>query len=98
MVGEDVNEMQLAGWIGTTHIGVNIPGWAGQWFSIFPNVDTIAAQLLAVTIVLGSYAASQYLRAWRPRRRGMPTAQHAEQPPSQPAGVGQLQPAASTIR
>ena len=48
MVGEEVNEMQLAGWIGTTSIG-NWPGWLGQWFSLFPNVETVAAQLLAIT-------------------------------------------------
>ena len=43
MVGEEVNEMQLAGWIGTTPIpGMNVPGWAGTWFSVFPNVETIS--------------------------------------------------------
>ena len=32
-VGEEVNEMQLAGWIGTTEIpGLSIPGWMGTWF------------------------------------------------------------------
>jgi high-affinity iron transporter len=98
MVGEEVNEMQLAGWIGTTSIGVNIPGWAGEWFSIFPNVETIAAQLLAVTIVVGSYVGAQYLRVWRPRRRGMPTARLAERPPSQPTRPGQLRPAAEPVR
>ena len=45
MVGEEVNEMQLAGWIGTTSIG-NWPGWLGEWFSLFPNVQTIVAQVL----------------------------------------------------
>jgi high-affinity iron transporter len=85
MVGEQVNEMQLAGWIATTNIPVGIPGWAGQWFSIFPNVETIAAQALAVTIVLGSYLAAQYVRVWRPRRRGLRAATIADQPPQQPA-------------
>ena len=66
MVGEEVQEMQLAHWIPTTPIGVQIPGWAGQWFSIFPNVQTILAQLLAVAIVVGSYFAAQYVRVWRP--------------------------------
>ena len=55
MVGEEVNEMQLAGWIGTTAIGLHFPGWAGTWFSLFPNVETIVAQALAVIVVLGSY-------------------------------------------
>jgi len=93
MVGEEVSEMQLAGWIGTTSIGVNIPGWAGQWFSLFPNVETIMAQVSAVTIVVGSYLAWHYLRVWRPHRRGEQAARLAEQPPSEPAGVRELQPA-----
>jgi high-affinity iron transporter len=87
MVGEEVNEMQLAGWIGTTNISwMHIPGWAGTWFSIFPNVETFAAQFGAVIIVLGSYVAAQYVRVWRPRRRHQQTAQIAEQPPERPAG------------
>jgi high-affinity iron transporter len=86
MVGEEVNEMQLAGWIGTTPIaGLNVPGWAGTWFSIFPNVETIAAQVVAVTLVLGSYLGAQYLRVWRPRRRGQQPARLAERPPERPA-------------
>jgi high-affinity iron transporter len=70
MVGEEVNEMQLAGWIGTTQISwLHVPGWTGTWFSIFPNVETIAAQLLSVLIVVGSYLAAEHLRVRRPRRR-----------------------------
>lgn len=83
MVGEEVNEMQLAGWIGTTNIhGLSIPGWAGTWFSIFPNVETIAAQLLALILVVGSYVGAQYVRVWRPRRRGERGAHIAEAPPT----------------
>ena len=73
MVGEEINEMQLAGWIGTTSIG-NWPGWLGQWFSLFPNVQTIVAQFGAIAIVLGSYLLAEYLRVWRPRRRGLQAA------------------------
>ncbi len=91
MVGEEVNEMQLAGWIGTTPIGVQLPGWAGQWFSLFANVETIVAQLLAVTVVVGSYLAAQYVRVWRPQRRGQPTARVADRPPAQSLGVPRLQ-------
>ncbi len=68
-VGEEVSEMQLAGWIGTSPIaGVHVPGWMGTWFSLFPNWETVAGQLLAVAIVVGSYVGAQYLRIWRPRR------------------------------
>jgi len=90
MVGEEVNEMQLAGWIGTTTIrGLNFPGWAGTWFSLFPNVQTIAAQLAAVALVVGSYFGAQYLRVWRPRRRGQQPARLAERPPAAPPATSQ---------
>ncbi len=82
MVGEEVNEMQLAGWIGTTNIpGLNLPGWTGTWFSVFPNVETFAAQALALAAVVGSYFAAQYVRVWRPRRRGEEGARPAQSPP-----------------
>jgi high-affinity iron transporter len=81
MVGEEVNEMQLAGWIGTTSIG-HWPAWLGEWFSLFGNVQTIVAQVLAVTIVLGSYFTAEYMRVWRPRRRGLQAAARAEEPPT----------------
>ena len=81
MVGEEVNEMQLAGWIGTTSIG-NWPGWLGQWFSLFPNVETIAAQFGAIVLVLGSYLLAEYLRVWRPRRRGLQAATIGTEPPA----------------
>ncbi len=88
MVGEEVNEMQLAGWIGTTDISwLHIPGWAGTWFSVFPNVETFVAQGLAVGVVLGSYFLAQYLRVWRPRRRGLRAATLADRPPEQPVGL-----------
>ncbi len=44
MVGESVQEMQQAGWIGITSLHVAVPGWMGLWFSIFPNVQTVVAQ------------------------------------------------------
>jgi high-affinity iron transporter len=58
MVGEQAQEMQLAHWIPTTALpGLArwIPGWAGLWFSIFPTVQTLAAQAAAAAIVLGSF-------------------------------------------
>jgi high-affinity iron transporter len=85
-VGEEVNEMQLAGWIGTTEIhGLYIPGWMGTWFSLFNNWETFIGQAIALILVLGSYFAAQYLRVWRPRRRGERAARLAvEPPPSEP--------------
>jgi high-affinity iron transporter len=59
MVGEWINEMHLTGWIGTTNIPwlQGITAWAGLWFSIFPIVETLAAQALALPLVAGSYFA-----------------------------------------
>jgi high-affinity iron transporter len=83
-VGEEVQEMQLAGWIGTTNIpGLTFPGWMGTWFSLFGNWQTIVAQVLALGIVVGSYLAAEYARVWRPRRRGQNAAVVAEAPPEQ---------------
>jgi len=64
MVGEQVQEMQLAHWIPTTPIPIlnNIPAWMGLWFAIFPTVETLTAQFLAALLVIGSYFLA------RPRR------------------------------
>ncbi|HUA05146.1 MAG TPA: FTR1 family protein [Solirubrobacteraceae bacterium] len=86
-VGEEVNEMQLAGWIGTTQVpGLSVPGWMGTWFSIFPNWETFAGQLIALAIVIGSYVGAQYMRVWRPRRRGRHAAHIAVAPPEERPG------------
>jgi high-affinity iron transporter len=87
-VGEEVNEMQLAGWIGTTTIHwLYIPGWMGTWFSLFNNWETFAGQFIAFAIVIGSYFAAQYLRVWRPRRRGLEAARLADEIPDLPADL-----------
>jgi len=85
-VGEEVNEMQLAGWLGTTGVaGLSVPGWMGTWFSLFPNWQTFIGQFIALAIVLGSYFGAQYVRVWRPRRRGLEPARFAQRPPALPA-------------
>jgi high-affinity iron transporter len=87
-VGEQVNEMQLAGWIGTTEISsLHIPGWMGTWFSLFNNWETFIGQAIALLLVVGSYVLAQYLRVWRPRRRGAQPAQLARDVPAQPADL-----------
>jgi high-affinity iron transporter len=69
MVGESVQEMQLAGWLPTTALPLAIPGWVGLWFAVFPTLEGIAAQVLAAGLVLGSYFGAEYLRVRRPRQR-----------------------------
>ncbi len=58
MVGEEAQEMQLAHWLPTTTIHAVpqlFPGWAGLWFSVFPTVETLSAQLLAGLLVIASF-------------------------------------------
>ncbi|MEI4832258.1 FTR1 family protein [Bacillus sp. FJAT-53711] len=69
MVGETVQEMQLAGWISTTTINVHFPDWMGVWFCIFPTVETLLAQVIAVIYVLGSYFAARYLTKRKAMKR-----------------------------
>ncbi len=83
MVGEQMNEMQLAGWISTTPISWLgwLPDWAGTWFSLFPNVETLAAQAVALVLVLGSYGVSRYQAVALPKQRGMAPYHLREAPP-----------------
>ncbi len=58
MVGEQAQEMQLANWLPTTPIASLsrwIPDWMGLWFAVFPTAETLAAQILAAILVVGSY-------------------------------------------
>jgi high-affinity iron transporter len=68
MVGESIQEMQLAHWITTTPVNLPIPDWMGVWFAVFPNVESLAAQVVAAVFVLGSYFWAEYIRVWRPRK------------------------------
>jgi high-affinity iron transporter len=97
-VGEEVNEMQLAGWIGTSPVpGLSVPGWMGTWFSIFPNWETFAGQFIALALVIGSYVGAQYLRVWRPRRRGRNAARPAVAPPERAADLEVSRPTATAL-
>jgi high-affinity iron transporter len=70
MVGEQAQEMQLAQWIPATPVASLvpvIPDWVGLWFAVFPTWETLAAQVFAAVLVLGSYwaARSRVLRSGR---------------------------------
>jgi high-affinity iron transporter len=82
MVGENVQEMQLANWLPTTDVALPIPDWMGIWFAIFPNVEGLVAQALAAAIVIGSYIVAGHLRVRLPRRHGETPAYRPEQPPT----------------
>ncbi|HEY3962351.1 MAG TPA: FTR1 family protein [Gaiellaceae bacterium] len=69
MVGESVQEMQLAGWLPTHSIGMNFPGWTGLWLATFPTVEGLVAQGAAAAVVIGSYYLAEHVRVRRPRER-----------------------------
>src|SRR6202162_801977 len=63
MVGEQAQEMQLAHWISKTEIrslANLVPPWMGMWFAVVPTYETIAAQLIAAALVIGSYYAARH--------------------------------------
>jgi len=43
-----------------------MPDWAGVWFSLFPNWETIIAQGLSLVLVVGSYFISGKIMARHP--------------------------------
>jgi high-affinity iron transporter len=55
MVGEQISEMQDAGWMSKTALNFELPEWMNVWFGIFPTVESLSAQLLAGAFVIGSY-------------------------------------------
>jgi high-affinity iron transporter len=82
LLGAVLQEMQLAHWLPTTPVHAFervIPGWMGLWFAVFPSVETLLAQAVALTLVLGSYGVVR-LRMWR-------VAERATASPSPPGGA-----------
>jgi len=92
MVGGTAHAFQELGWLSETPVleGV-IPAWMTEWLNIFPTVETLALQALAVAVVVGSYFISEYIRVRRPRCHGGVVAVPASTPPvpepSEPVSV-----------
>jgi high-affinity iron transporter len=84
MVGEQVQEMQQAGWVSATSVGVGFPHWLGTWFATFPNAEGLVAQGVTALVVLGSYLVSSELQVRRPQRQASRSARFAN-PREQPA-------------
>ena len=96
MIGEQAQEMQLAGWIGTTSLPWLswLPGWSGTWFALFPTWETIGAQLLGLVLVVGVYGLARYQAVGLPRRRGLPAfAPRVAPPTDEPGGTSRAIPA-----
>ncbi len=88
MIGEQVLEMQQAGWIPTTNIAWLqwIPDWAGTWLSIFPNWEAISAQAVGLALVLGCYFLARYQAIILPRKRGLAPFRFRDTPAADEAG------------
>jgi hypothetical protein len=69
----------------------------GTWFSLFNNWETFIGQAVALLLVLGSYIGAQYLRVWRPRRRGQQAARLANKMPAEPADTALPAPTADAL-
>ena len=81
MIGGTASTFQDLGWLPRHDLGVAIPGWAGRWFEVYPTVETIAVQIGAAALVVGSYFAAEHIRERRPARRGLRPAVRAEAAP-----------------
>ncbi|MBX5476269.1 MAG: FTR1 family protein [Clostridia bacterium] len=60
MVGESVQEMQLAGWVPSTDLSIPIPAWLGVWLAIFPTAESLTTQALAALFVIGSFVITEF--------------------------------------
>ena len=85
MTGGTALAFQDLGWIPHHDLPFAVPGWLGSWFEIYGTWETVGAQLLAGTFVIGSYYLAQHLKVTRPARRGEQPAVRAEAPPREPA-------------
>jgi len=70
MTGVTVHTLQGLGWVGTTPVGIDLSLAYGRWLGLYANWEGIGAQVAALLVVYGSYAAARALQARR-RRRAM---------------------------
>ena len=98
MIGGTALTFQDLGWLPRHPTPFTLPGWLGSWFEMYSYWETLAAQLLAATFVVGSYYLAEYLKVTRPQRRGLePTAVRAEAPPPAPL-AGDIAVAGGSVR
>jgi high-affinity iron transporter len=81
MIGGTAATFQDLGWLPKHDLGVAVPDWAGRWFEVYPTVETVAVQIAAAALVIGSYFAAEHLKVRRPARRGLRPAVRAEASP-----------------
>ena len=81
MIGGTALTFSELGWIPQHELPFTLPAWLGSWFEIYPYYETIAAQLLAASFVIGSYYLAEYLKVTRPLKRGAQPAVRSTAPP-----------------
>jgi hypothetical protein len=54
----------------------------GAWSEVYPTYETIAVQVAAALLAVGSYAGGEHVRVRRPRRRSEPAAVRTDAPPA----------------
>jgi high-affinity iron transporter len=67
MVGNTARSMQGVGWLPVHTLDIDFPLWMGTWLGVYPTIETLGAQLLAVGFVIGSYYAAEWYRKNRSR-------------------------------
>jgi high-affinity iron transporter len=68
MTGGTALTFQDLGWLPRTELPFAVPGWLGAWFEIYGTYETIACQVAAGALVVGSYVLAERLRSARYRR------------------------------
>ena len=81
MIGGTALTFSELGWIPQHELPFTLPEWLGSWFEIYPYYETIAAQLLAASFVIGSYYLAEYLKVTRPLKQGAQPAVRSTAPP-----------------
>jgi high-affinity iron transporter len=82
MIGGTALTFSELGWIPQHPLPFSLPGWLGSWFEIYAYYETIAAQLLAASFVIGSYHLAEYLKVTRPLKQGAQPAVRSTAPPA----------------
>ena len=81
MTGGTALTFQDLGWLPSTPLPFAMPGWLGAWFEVYGTYETIACQIGAAMLVVGSYVLAEQMKVRRPAKQGAPVARRPERPP-----------------
>src|SRR3954466_8379975 len=84
MIGGTALSFMELGWIPSHPTPFSVPDWMGTWFEIYPYWETIGAQIIAGSLVVGSYVLAEHVKVRRRVRRGERPAVRPEAPPGLP--------------